>query len=252
MNGINGQKVVVVGGSSGIGLGVAKLAAERGANVVIVSRSMEKLEKAAKTIDSSVQMATLDASDELAVKDFFANIDFFDHLVCTTHDSSKATMAGSFVPIEQSDSKDCATFMNSKFWAQFNCAKYAISKLSEKGSITLTSGIASKHFVRGHALVAAVNAAVDSFAKMFAREIGPKRINVVCPGLIMTPTLDSLPGDDKDKLLEHITENLPVQKIASPAAIAEAYLYLMQSPYHTADIVTVDGGYSPGLSKHKH
>jgi len=252
MSDIKGQRIVVIGGSSGIGLGVAKEAVALGADVTIVSRSAEKLQQAAKSIGGNVQTATLDATDEQAVEAFFENIEPFDHLVCSMHDSSKATMAGAFVSIEQSNTADCSKFMQSKFWSQFHCAKHAVKKLTENGSITLTSGIASKHFVWGHALVAGVNAAVDAFAKMFAREIGPKRVNVVCPGLVRTPTLDALPNDEKSRLLEHVSANLPINDIAVPKDIAGAYLYLMQSPYHTADIITLDGGYSPGLDAQNH
>ena len=252
MSGIKGQRIVVIGGSSGIGLGVAKEAVALGAEVTIVSRSAQKLQRAAKSIGGNVQTATLDATDEQAVAVFFENIEPFDHLVCSMHDSSKATMAGAFVPIDRSNTADCSTFMQSKFWTQFHCAKYGVQKLTKKGSITLTSGIASKHFVWGHALVAGVNAAVDAFARMFAREIGPKRINVVCPGLVRTPTLDALPDNEKSRLLEYVSANLPVNDIAVPEDIAGAYLYLMQSPYHTADIITLDGGYSPGRNAHDH
>ena len=252
MSGLEGKKVIIIGGSAGIGLGVAKQAVAAGALVHIVSRNLDKLQKAAQEIDGDVEFSTLDASDSSAVKEFFDGCGPFDHLVCTTHDSSPTTMKGVFVPIEETDDQHCHTFMGSKYWVQFNCAKYAAKKISREGSITLTSGVASKYFVKGHAMVAAVNAAVEAFASMFAREIGPVRVNVVSPGLVKTGTLDALPGEERVRLLQHFEENLPVKSVAEPADLAKAYMYLMQSPYHSGDAIVVDGGYSPGLHANAH
>jgi NAD(P)-dependent dehydrogenase (short-subunit alcohol dehydrogenase family) len=240
---IKDKKVIVVGGSSGIGFGIAKMAAEKGANVIIASRNQDKLKKAAALIGGKVQTHVLNATEEEEVVAFFEKVGSLDHLATSTHDPSDAVLGHCMQPVAQIQTKAAQGFMQAKFWAQYFCAKHAAPKLSEKGSITLTAGVASKRYVPNHAIIAATNAALGAFATMFAREIGPKRVNVVSPGLVDTPTYDLLPKEQKEGFFKHFEQILPVKYVASPADIARAYIYLMENDYHTGDVITPDGGY---------
>ena len=86
-NGLQDKRVVVLGGSSGIGLEVAKQAASQGASVVIASSSAERVQKAVESIGAEAQGQAIDLSDERAVATFFSKLGAFDHLVFTAGDS---------------------------------------------------------------------------------------------------------------------------------------------------------------------
>src|SRR6266404_4701274 len=81
------KRVVVVGGSSGIGLAVAQQAASQGAKIVIVSSNAERVQKAVECISGEAQGQAVDVSDEGAVATFFTKLGAFDHLVFTAGDS---------------------------------------------------------------------------------------------------------------------------------------------------------------------
>ena len=107
----------------------------------------------------------------------------------------------------------------------------------------MTAGIASQRYCPDHTMIAAVNGAVVAFGTMFAREIGPKRINVVSPGVTHTPTFDSMPKEKRDVIFKTVAEFLPVKYVAQPEDIARAFIYLMENTYHTGDNISPDGGY---------
>jgi NAD(P)-dependent dehydrogenase (short-subunit alcohol dehydrogenase family) len=240
---IKGKKVLVVGGSSGIGLGVAKVAAHKGARITIASRSKEKLAKAAAEIGGDVKTAVLDVTNEESVKDFFAKSEVFDHIVSTPH-SPESLMGGAMAPVAAMPVEAARQFMETKFWGQFFVAKYGETKLSPKGSITVTAGIASKRFVPGHCSIAATNAALGAFTWLFSHEIGPKRCNAVAPGLVQTSAYDFLPQADRKAFFERFANQLlPVKHVATPEEVAQTYIYLMECEYHTGDIICVDGGF---------
>jgi NAD(P)-dependent dehydrogenase (short-subunit alcohol dehydrogenase family) len=243
------KKVIVIGGSSGIGLAVAKAAAAKGAYVTIASRSRDKLEKATAEIEGKVEVRALDASKEENVKAFFEEIDSFDHLVCTIHAYEPSVLGRAMLPVAEVETDAARQWMDTKFWGQYFAAKYGAAKLSPKGSITLTSGVGSKRWVPNHAALAAANAAVGAFGFLFAREIGPKRVNVVSPGVVRTPTYDFIPDADRQALFNmYETEFLPVKHVANPEEVAQTYVYLMECDYHTGDVICVDGGLWSGGS----
>lgn len=239
---LKGKKVIIIGGSSGIGLGVAKLAAAKGAQVMIASRSKEKLQRAKEEIGGKVEIAVLNATKEEDVKAFFDAIDSFDHLVCSIHDPSPNTLGRAMLPVSQVATDAARQWMETKFWGQYLSAKYGEPKLSPKGSIILTAGIASKRYVPGHAAIAATNAAVGAFGWLFAHEIGTKRCNVVSAGLVYTPAYDLMSTEEHKTFFGAFSNMLPVKHVATPEEVALTYIYLMESDYHTGDVICVDGG----------
>src|SRR6204780_5463847 len=86
-NGLQDKRVIVLGGSSGIGLAVAQLAAAQGAKVVIASSNAERVQKAVACVGREAQGQAVDLSDERAVATFFSKLGPFDHLVFTAGDS---------------------------------------------------------------------------------------------------------------------------------------------------------------------
>jgi NAD(P)-dependent dehydrogenase (short-subunit alcohol dehydrogenase family) len=235
------QRVVVIGGSSGMGLAVARAAAGAGANVVIAGRTAERLARARASIAGAVTTRVLDVRDEPAVKAFFAELGTLDHLVTTAHESSAGI--GAMRPFPELEIAAARRFMDGKFWTQVTAARCAVGALSRQGSITLFSGVASRKAMPRHTAIAAANGAVEAFARALAHEIRPPRVNVVAPGLTATPTYDSLPEPDRAALFAARATHLPVGRIGTPEDIAATVLYLMQSGYSTGTVIDIDGGH---------
>ena len=241
MSSLKGQRVVVVGGSSGMGLAVARAAAGEGARVVIAARNAERLERARKTIAGEITSRVLDVRDEAAVKTFFGELGELDHLVSTAHESSAGI--GAMQPFPDLEVGAARRFMDGKFWSQVIAARYAAPRLSPHGSITLFSGVASRKAMPRHTAIASVNGAVEAFARALAHEIRPRRVNVVAPGLTQTPTYDSIPEKDRGAFFAARAAHLPVGRVGTPEDIAETVLYLMKSGYSTGTVVDIDGGH---------
>ena len=119
------KKVLVVGGSSGIGLAVARAASAQGASVTIASRSQDKLRAAAESIDGAVDTMVVDATDPKSVQEMFGALGTIDHLAVTTHDSGKA-LSRTMLPLADIDLEQAEIYFRSRFWAKVICTKYAI------------------------------------------------------------------------------------------------------------------------------
>lgn len=233
------SKVVVVGGSSGIGLGVARAAIERGATLVIVGRSQKKLEVAASALSPSDRVETLtgDMTREAEIARVFAQIGAFDHLVSTAGSPPPGD------PIERTDIDVVRRFVDDKLLGAVLLAKHAVRGLKKGGSITFTSGInKDRPPTPGGAVVSAIAGSFDYLARALALELAPRRVNVVSPGWVDTPMFDELVGDAKQGYFESMAARLPSGKIATPSDIAPAYLYLMESDFTTGETVHIDGG----------
>ena len=244
MYSLENQRVLVVGGRSGIGFAVAEAAAAQGAEVIIASRNLDKLREAQKRLGSHSSIVQVDATDPASVQAMFDKLGTIDHMAITTHDSGDA-LSGAMRPLVDMDLEQAEIYFKSRFWAKLICTKYAIPHLSDQGSIVLTSGVVARGFVPNHSLLAGNNSAVESFARKVAVEIGPKRINVISPGLTMgTETYDNVPDDALAGMIKHFEEKLPVRFVAKAADIASSYLYCMVTPYLTGVFIDVDGGFN--------
>jgi len=174
---LSGKRVVIIGGSSGMGLAAAKKFAEQGAHVCITGRSQAKLEEAKKAIGgspSSVSIYAFDASVEKNTKDFFAALQGdIDHLIL----SGAGRVA--WGPLANLEAQTVRTAMDEKFMMFFNAVKYALPKLSKSGSITFTAGAAARAALPGTSGVSAVNSAIIGFARTLAKELAPIRVNTI-------------------------------------------------------------------------
>jgi NAD(P)-dependent dehydrogenase (short-subunit alcohol dehydrogenase family) len=171
---LENKTVVVIGGSSGMGLAVAENASRSGARVVIASRSQDKLAAAAGRIGGDVHWQVVDSTKEASVEDLFERLGAVDHLV----------IPGSSVktgPLRELPLADGMFTMQSKFWGPYLCAKYA--RINPGGSITFFSGILSRRPGQNDAVLAAVNAAVEAMGRALAKDLAPVRVNVISPGM---------------------------------------------------------------------
>src|SRR3989454_6060638 len=137
-NGLQDKRVVVLGGSSGIGLEVAKQAASQGASVVIASSSAERVQKAVESIGGEAQGQAVDVSDERAVATFFSKLGAFDHLVFTAGDSLHLH------DLAATDLQQARRAFELRYWAALAAVKYGSPHIRKEGSIVLTTGIAGQ------------------------------------------------------------------------------------------------------------
>lgn len=233
-----GQHVIVVGGSSGIGLAVASAVLAEGGRVTIVGRSEERLVRARKELgeDRPVSTVAADIAGEADVVRMFDAAEEFDHLVTTAVDAAY----GSITELEMDDAQ---RVLRSKLVGALLLAKHAKAGISPRGSLTFTSGIAAYRPSSGGAVVAAVNGALASLCRALAIELAPVRVNVVSPGWVDTPVWEVVAGSRKEAVLASMAERLPVGRVGKTTDLAPAYIFLMQSEYTTGSVVHVDGGH---------
>lgn len=230
-------RALVIGGSSGIGLAVARAAVEAGADVIIASRSPERLASAAASLTGHVETRDVDVTDETSVRNLIESCGELDHLVT----SIGVGAMGAFVGLDLDDARRA---FDAKFWGQAAAAKHAAPRIRSGGSITFVSGAWSFRPQAGASIPAAMNSAVEGLGRALAVELSPIRVNVVSPGIVDTPAYDGMPSAEKQKLFERVAARLPAKRTGTPADVARAALYAMCSPFVTGSTVTVDGGYS--------
>jgi NAD(P)-dependent dehydrogenase (short-subunit alcohol dehydrogenase family) len=241
MTTLTGKKIVVVGGSSGIGLGVAAAALDSGADVVIAGRSSEKLQAAEQTLgaDRRVKSLSVDMANEAEIARMFDQVGAFDHLVVTAGTPPPND------PIEQTDVDVVRRFIDNKLIGVVTLAKHAVRTLRPGGSMIFTSGInKDRPPVPGGSVVSAIAGSFSYLARALALELAPTRVNVVSPGWVDTPMWDELVGAAKSGYFASMASRLPARKIATPADIARAYVYLMESEFTTGETIHIDGGQS--------
>ncbi len=229
------KRIVIIGGSSGIGLATAKLAAQEGAEVVIAARDPGKLERAKAEIGGTTQTYPLDVRDEAQVAALFSTLGEFDHLATP----SSVAAGGPFLTTDVSQAR--ADF-DSKFWGQYHAVRHGAPRIRAGGSIVLFSGMYAHRPPPGAASVAAINGAIESLGRALTVELAPLRVNVICPGLVDTPAYAKMPADQREAMFQQVAQSLPVGRIGRPEDIAQAVLFLMNASFATGTILVVDGG----------
>jgi NAD(P)-dependent dehydrogenase (short-subunit alcohol dehydrogenase family) len=235
-NDLQQQRVVVVGGSSGIGLAVAQQAASQGAKVVIVSSNAERVQKAVECISGEAQGQAVNVSDEGAVATFFAKLGSFDHLVFTAGDALQLN------DLAATDLAKARHAFELRYWAALAAVKYASPHIRKDGSIVLTTGVAGRRPHKGWTVVASICGTIEALTRALAVELAPIRVNAVCPGVVRTNLWKNMQEQDREAMYENVGNHLLVGRVGEACEIARAYLFLMQEGYSTGQTVVVDGG----------
>ena len=226
-----GARVMVVGGSSGIGLAVAGAARDAGAEVIVASRRPER----ATTELDGIRSVAIDVTDDASVAQAFADLDRLDHLVCTA--------ANSFPPgLFRGPTQEVRDLMESKFWGQYRCARTAAPLLSDQASITFTSGIRSRRPLMGSGAFTVVNMAVEGMARALAIELGPIRVNAIAPGTVVTPVHDVLDPEVRERRLAGAARQSTVGRVGQAHEVAEIYLTCMTNAFLSGAVIDIDGG----------
>jgi NAD(P)-dependent dehydrogenase (short-subunit alcohol dehydrogenase family) len=229
----DGQRVVIVGASAGIGEATAGEFAAAGAKVIITGRSKERLDAAAERIGRQVQTAELDATDAVAVARFFGALGPVDHLVLAA--SPGAVGGGPFAAVDGAALREA---FDGKFFAHFNVLKTA----QVRESVTIITAASARAAYPGAAGLAAVNGALEAMVPPLAVELAPLRINAVSPGVIDTHWWDALPGEQRAAFFRTAAAITPVGRVGRPEDVAGAVLYLAGAPFVTGTVLECTGG----------
>jgi NAD(P)-dependent dehydrogenase (short-subunit alcohol dehydrogenase family) len=229
-----GSRVVVVGGSSGIGKAVAKQALDAGAVVTIGSRSVDKLASAAADL-GGVAWASIDVTSEESVRAFFEQIDSLDHLIVCPGDLASGTVFD--VPMEQV--RSC---LDTKIVGQMLCVRHGARKISQNGSVVLLSGVAGYRATPGLSVTSAANAAIGAMGRSLALELAPIRVNVVVAGVIDTPIWSAVPDEVRQAIFAQTVKDTPVGRIGEPEDVAFSVLHALENTFLSGALLHVDGG----------
>lgn len=235
-NSLAAKRVVILGGSSGIGLATAQAAASEGAQVLIVSGNPQRMEQALRTLPTTAQGHVADLSQEVNIQNTFQTIGHFDHLVYTAGENLTLN------PIATTALADAQQFFVLRFWGAFAAIKYGSANINAGGSITLTSGTASSRPGKGWSVASSICGAIEGLVRAMAVELAPIRVNSVVPGVIKTNLWGAMSEQDREQLYQAMSDSYLVKRVGEAHDIAQAHLYLMQQQFGTGQNLVIDGG----------
>ncbi|KAI1636812.1 hypothetical protein F4809DRAFT_360956 [Biscogniauxia mediterranea] len=248
MPSIRGQNILVIGGSSGIGAAVAKLAAEEGVHVSIASSNAARVQKAIASIQAAVpgvQIAgyTCDVNHddvESNLEQLFADVtlaanSLLDHVIYTA-------MSLDIKPVTEVSAGYLRSSVQFGYVVPFLIAKLATRymKPNHSSSITFTTGRLAEKPMHGAAVVSGCASSLYGTTRGLALDLAPIRVNLVSPGVTDTGLLGS--GEKRAQRVEVMAKESVLGKIASPEEVAEAYVYLMKDTNTTGTCVRTNGG----------
>lgn len=226
---LRGQKLFIIGGSSGIGKATALAAIESGAHVIIGGRTEEKLSAAQTEIGGKLDLVVVDVRDSRELDACFEKTGGFDHLIVTAVEDYEAHFI-------EADIDDARKAFETKFWGQFAAVQRSLPFINERGSITLFSGVLGRRIQKGKSVLAAANGAVEALVRSLAIELSPVRVNGIAPG-------DILSQEASEEERKELSGSLPVHRVGSASDIAHAVLFLVENQYVTGTVLCVDGGH---------
>ncbi len=236
---LDGKRIVIIGGASGIGFAVAEGAIAEGAEVVIGSSRPPNVHAAVARLGNQASGHPVDVKLEDEVAGFFAWAGPFDHLVFTAGDWGGFRAPR---PLAETDLDAAADAYAVRYWGALKAMKHGAGQLREGGSVVLTNGMIAHRPRKGTPISTAMAGGIEHLVRGLAVDLAPIRINAVCPGAIRTGVWDQIPADTREAQFKAMTGRLPIPRIGEPAEVAEAYLYLMKAGYTTGQVLLVDGG----------
>lgn len=236
MNLVN-RKIVIIGGTSGIGYATTEILSNSNANLIITGRNKSKLEKMESEMDNVISTSAFDFTNEKAVKAFFDSIDQFDDLVIVAAGAPKTGLFLSNNGIE-----NITNYINQKLIGVLYTAKYGIQKMSENGSVTFFIGGAGRKAYPTCTPLAVVNTAIVGFAKTLTVEIQPKRVNVISIGVVETDAWNYMDKEEREKFFKECAEGNLLKRIGSAEDVAKAVMFLLTSDYVNGIVLDVLGG----------
>jgi NAD(P)-dependent dehydrogenase (short-subunit alcohol dehydrogenase family) len=234
-NNLQNQKVIIAGGSSGIGLATAQLLYAQNAQITITGRDTTKLEKVKQEFPL-IETVSLDSGNTKDLSAFFSERGIFQHLIITV---SGAKGGGPFSSLSLEDLRDG---FEAKFWAHVKTIQAALPYLQKDGSITIVTASSTSSRLPGTSGLAAINGALEMMIPILAKELQPLRINAVSPGVIDTSWWNFLKEEDKKATFDNFSKQVCVGRIGRPEEVANAILSMMTNDYINGTILSCNGG----------
>jgi NAD(P)-dependent dehydrogenase (short-subunit alcohol dehydrogenase family) len=223
---INGKKLLIVGGSSGIARQLAEDAAAQGATVVLAGR---------RPVDApGFKTAQVDLGEEASIRALAAEVGELDYLVSLAADHANG-------PVTELDRDAVVRAFDAKVIGPILLAKHLAPRLREGGAILLFSGVAAWRPAPGLAVMATTNGAVSFLAQALAVELAPIRVNTLSPGIVDSGAWDRM-GADRDGFFDQVAASNPARRVGQPADISSAALLALTNPFLTGTTLHIDGG----------
>jgi meso-butanediol dehydrogenase/(S,S)-butanediol dehydrogenase/diacetyl reductase len=241
MKGLEGKRVVVTGGTSGIGEATSRRFLEEGAQVVALAVGEDEVSTAAQRIPGIAAAVRCDVADEAQVADAFAGVDELLGGVDVLIANAGISIRKPFLEIEEADWR---RVLDVNLTGVFHCAQQAARRMvaGDGGVILMT---ASTNGLTGHEYYADYNASkagVILLARTMALELAPKiRVNAVCPGYVLTPMQKA---EYTPEMLAEVDAGIPLGRHARPEELAALYAFLAsdEGAYFTGAVISMDGG----------
>lgn len=236
---LDGKRIVIIGGASGIGYAVAEGAIAEGAEVVIGSSQPGNVQAAVGRLGNKASGHPVDVKAEDAVARFFDWAGPFDHLVFTAGDWGGFRTPR---PLTETDLDTASEAYGVRYWGALKAIKHGVPQMRAGGSVVLTNGMIAHRPRKGTPISTAMAGGIEHLVRGLAVDLAPIRVNAVCPGAIRTGVWDSIPAETREAQFKAMTGRLPIARIGEPSEVAEAYLYLLKGGYTTGQVLLVDGG----------
>lgn len=233
---IASQRILIIGGSSGMGLASAQRLVKAGAEVFIAGRDTARLDAAVTALHGRATAIAADFTDRASLEALMRGIGRLDHLVLA------AAGAAAWGPFAQLPVEAVRTALNTKLIGYWQSLQAALTILRKDGSVVFMTGAASRVAMNGTAGLAAVNGGITQMAQTLAKELAPMRVNVVSPGLVDTPAYDGMPAEAKAGMLANAAKSLPVGRTGVPDDIAQCVEMLISNTFATGMLLDIDGG----------
>ncbi|MDP9580823.1 SDR family oxidoreductase [Burkholderia ambifaria] len=232
---LDNKSVLIIGGTSGIGLSAAKQAKAAGANVTVIGFNAEGAERVA-TENGFAGWRAADVTKPETLTAALADIAHVDHLVL---------LAGTFVAgkVLEADVDYLRRAFDERVWAAVHTLRTLGDRLAADGSITFISGVlADRPNAYGTAILASASAAMEALARGLVLELAPRRVNTVSPGTTDTPLLARTLGDGRDAYVNALKEKLPLHRLGTADEVGAAVVFLMSNGFMNGETIHIDGG----------
>ena len=230
-----GQTVVVIGGSSGIGLETARRARAEGADVVLTGRDPGRLQHAAQEV-GALRTAAFDATDPAALERFFTELPGpIDHVLVTGPGPY-------YAPLADLDRERAHRDFDDHLWLAVAVAQHAVGRVRPGGTLLFMGGTGGRGRGPGLSLIAAGTAALPALIANLAVEVAPIRVNLIAAGFVDSPLSASLLGDDLDARRAQLRATLPIGRVVGPADVAALAVHIMTNTALTGATYDIDGG----------
>ena len=232
---------LIVGGTKGIGLALARKLAAQGLTVTLSGRTEAGVQAVLARLQQEFPAAklkglVLDLHEREAAAKSLGQVGAVDHLVlCGSSDAA-------WGPFNSLSMAALERALQTKLIGYLNALQAVLPQLAEHASITLVGGAAARAAMPGTVGLAAVNGGLMAATRTLARELAPRRVNLVSPGLTDTEAYDGMPAAAKAAMFSGAAAKLPVQRTGTPQDIAEALCLAMNNPLITGTVLDVDGG----------